>query len=176
MFKFLKLKRAIIFGAVFSGILLSGFAACAADSVGLVNSQKIMFQHPRFDETTKFLLFLSRPLESSAAQILIGEQDPERRQMVMRFSTQVTEFAEMDRAILAEKDERKKDELWENRQKRFTEFQESLMNPILAECGQATQAVMELKQMTVVIELDSVYYGGTDITEEVIEQVKSTAR
>ena len=156
--------------------LLTCGAAYAADSVGLVNSQKIMFQHPRFDEATKMLIFLSRAVEGSAVQILTGEQDPERREMIMKYSTQVTEFAQMDRAIALENDTEKKTRLWEDRQRKFSEFEAGLMGPILEECRQAIQAVMTLKKMTVAIELDAVYYGGTDITDEVVQQLKKTGR
>ena len=182
---FLELKWLAGLGSALGRILLPGFAAVfvlacgiayAADSVGLVDSQKIMFQHPGFDEASKIIIFLSRALEGGAPQILTSERDPERREMIMKFSTQVTEFAQLDRAIAAENDIEKKTGLWEERQNKLSEFEVGLMRPIMEECRQAIQTVMTLKQMTVVIELDSVYYGGTDITEEVIQHLRRTAR
>jgi Skp family chaperone for outer membrane proteins len=131
-----------------------------------------MFQHPKFDEASKILIFFSRSIEGNLALVLEGEKDLERRQMIMNYSAQVSEFAEMDRAIAAEQDPEKKERLWESRQKKLSDFEASLMGPIMQECRQAIQAVMVLKKMTVVIELDSVYYGGTDITEDVIQRLK----
>ena len=166
--KILRLKLAIVFAVVF---ILCG-AAYAADTVGLVDSQKIMFQHPKFDEASKILIFFSRSVEGNLEQVLEKETDTGRRQMIMNYSAQVSEFAELDRAISAEQDPEKKEKLWEDRQKRLSEFEAGLMRPIMEECRQAIQAVMALKKMTVVIELDSVYYGGTDITEDVIQRLK----
>ena len=156
-------------------IVLTCGAAYAADTVGLVDSQKIMFQHPRFDEASKILIFFSRALEGNYAQVLANEKDPERRQMIAKYSAQVTEFAEMDSAIAVEQEVEKKRKLWEDRQKKLSELENSLMKPILEECLQAMKAVMSLKEMTVLIELNSVYYGGTDITEEVIRQLKAVS-
>ena len=156
-------------------LVLACGAAQAADTVGLVNSQRIMFSHPMYDEATRFLLFLSRPLEGNADQILSREQNHECRQMIMQYSAQVAEFADMDRVISAEKDLEKKSMLWENRQNRLSELEDSLMRPIILECRQAVQAVMALKKMTVLIELDTVYYGGTDVTEDIVQQLKATS-
>ena len=158
------------FAAVF--ILLACGAAYAADVVGLVNSQKIMFQHPRFDEASKILIFFTRPLEGNLALILEREKDPERRQMIMDFSTHVSEFSAMDRAISEEKDPEKKEMLWEDRQNKLKEFEAGLMSPIFRECRKAIQTVMADKKMTVLLEVDAAYYGGTDITEDVILLLK----
>ena len=170
-YKFLKLKWMIVFGVVFGKILLAGLAACAADTVGLVDSQKIAFQHPRFDEASRILIFLTTSLEGSAPQMLLSESDPERREMISKFSTQVNEFATLDRAIAAENDPERQDRLWLDRQIKLSEFEASLMGPILDECSQAIREVMTLRSITVVLELDSVFYGGTDITDDVIQRL-----
>jgi len=145
--------------------------ANAADTVALVDSQRIMFQHPRFDEASRILLFLSRPLEGSAPQLLLRERDPDRRQLITNFSAQITAFAEMDRAISAEQNPERRERLWTDRQNRLGEFEASLMGPIFEESSQAIRTVMLLRGMTVALELNSVFYGGTDITEEVIQRL-----
>ena len=150
--------------------------ADAAESVGVVDSQKIMFQHPRFDEVSKILLFLSRPLEGNAIQILAGERDPERREMIMKYSTQVSELAMMDRAMSAENDREKKAKLWGERQKKLSEIEAELMRPIMAECKRAIQAVMTRLKITVLVEETFVYYGGRNITEDVIQHLKPGRR
>jgi outer membrane protein len=162
-------KKASLIAAIF--VFVCG-AAYGADTVGLVNSEKIMFQHPEFNDASRIILYFSRALEGTPAQILSSEKDPERRQLLMKFATQVAEFADMDRAIAAENDIEKKSGLWEKRQIRLSEFEAGLMRPILEDCMKAMQAVMTNNKMTVLIELDSVYYGGTDITEDVIKQLK----
>ena len=173
-FKFSRIKWLAVLVAV---LLFSTWGiAYAADRVGLVDSQAVMFQHPRFDDAARLLLLLSRPLEGSAAQLLINESNPERRELITRHSTQVSAFAELDRAIAAENDQERRNTLRQDRQRRLSELEASLMGPILDECGRAMQAVMTLRNMTVLIEFDSVYYGGTDITEEVIQQLRRQVR
>ena len=163
-----------------SGVLAFFVLACgvadASDSVGLIDMQKIMLQHPRFDEASKVLLFVSRPLEGPAVQILAGERDPERRAMITKYSAQITELAQMDRAIAAENDPQKKRKLWEDRQKKLAQFEGSLMRPILEDCEKAIKAVMTRLKITVVVDITFVYHGGRDITDEVIQQLKSGRR
>ena len=171
----LTLSKMLLLISVTAFVLTCG-AANASDTVALVDSQKVMFQHPRFDEASRILLFLSRPLEGGAPQLLLSERNPERRQLITNFSTQITAFAELDRAISAEQNAERRDRLWMDRQNRLGEFEASLMGPIFEECSQAIREVMTLRGMTVALELESVFYGGTDITEEVIQQMRSQIR
>ena len=49
------------------------------------------------------------------------------------------------------------------------------MSSIRKDCDRAIQAVMKSKKITVVLELDSVYFGGTDITNDVVAWLKKNA-
>ena len=170
-FRFLKLKLAA--GLI---LVLTCCAAYAADTVGLVDSRKIIFQHPKFDEASKILLFFRTSVEGNLALVLEREKDPERRRILMNYSAQVSEFAELDRAISAEADLGKKEKLWEDRQRKLSAFEAGLMGAIYEDCMEAIKTVMTLKKMTVLIELDSAYYGGTEVTEDVIQQLKKIRR
>lgn len=183
-FNFLKLRQTISFGVILSKVLLSVFAvvyifACgtvyAADTVGSVDPQRVMFQHPSFSGASRLLIFLSRPLEGTDSQILTGG-DPELREMTMMHSRHVMALAELDRAISAENNPDRRAELWRNRQIRLSEFETYLMRPILEDYRRAVRAVMTSRQISIVLDQNSVFYGGTEITDDVIQYLLQSAR
>jgi Skp family chaperone for outer membrane proteins len=88
----------------------------------------------------------------------------------------VVEFAQLDRMIYAEKDQTKRNGLFEARQNKLNELEIRLMQPILEECKQVIKTVMNAKKMTVLLEVDSVYAGGTDITDDVIRKMGDTLK
>jgi outer membrane protein len=133
---------ALIFLIVFCGCAKTD----AADSVGVIESQKIAFQHPKFDSVTKELLDFRRESEASTL-----------------------------RAIELESDADKKAAIYEAAARDFTERERLLMSSIRKDCDRAIQAVMKSKKITVVLELDSVYFGGTDITNDVVAWLKKNA-
>ncbi|GHS95582.1 hypothetical protein AGMMS50276_11770 [Synergistales bacterium] len=142
------MKKIFLFTLVFSFLLYLFCApqAGAADNVGIVESQKIAFQHPKFDSVTKNLLKFRRENESAAL-----------------------------RAMDLESDEDKKVAIYDAAVREFTERERLLMSPIREDCEKAVIAVMKSKKITVIIEKDSVYFGGTDITNDVIAWLKKNA-
>lgn len=149
--------------------------ANAADTVALVNSRRVMSQHPRFNDASRILILLSRPVEGPAPQMLLNETNQERRQLITNFSADITRFADMDRAIAAEQDPARREQLWTNRQNSLSEFETRLMGAIFEESSQAIRTVTARRGMTVAVEADAVFFGGTDITEEVIQQLNPNA-
>jgi outer membrane protein len=160
---------AVVWGVAFGG------PASAADTVGLVDSQKILFGHPRFDETTRLLLFLTRPLSPDEVTRLERSEDKEMARLAKERASVIKEFIELDRSAAAEKDQEKKTRVLETRQAKLSQLERQLMEPIMQECRVALEAVAAKKKMTTVLELESVYYGGADLTEEVIQQLKAGA-
>jgi outer membrane protein len=150
-----------------------GRAASAADEVGLVNSRKILFQHPQFDETTRILLFLSRTMEPDQLTIINAEKDQESKRLFSKYIDLIKDFIALDGAIAAEKDPEKKKRLTEDRQARLNQEEGKLMAPILTACQGAVESVVSEKKMTLVLENEFAYFGGTDITEDVIQKLKA---
>jgi outer membrane protein len=169
----LTLKKCILLSLLVAAMIIwAESAAGAADTVGIINSQKILFQHPGFDDVTRILLYLTRPIESNPILLIEKEKDAETKRLLTKFSHLLPEFAELDRSLAAEKDLEKKKRLSESRQTKLTQRERELMMPLLEECRRALETVMKNKKMTVIIETDAVYYGGTDITEDVVRQLK----
>ncbi|MDR2522901.1 MAG: OmpH family outer membrane protein [Synergistaceae bacterium] len=168
---FLSLKKWILLGMAL--VVLAETAAGAADTVGVVDSQKILFQHPRFDEATRLLLFLSRSLEGTPEQIIGKETDSDTKSLISKSADLLKVFSDFDQSLSGEKDPAKRNEIAQARQLRLNQEEGRLMTPILQECRQALEIVMVSKKMTVILERNSVYLGGTDITDDVIRRLVS---
>jgi outer membrane protein len=125
------------------GLLVFVSFCDAADTVGVIESRKVLFQHPGFDAAAKALVELRRQKESETNLAAEGESDPNKK-------------LDMFRAVARE----------------MAEAEERLMSPVRKDCEDALIAVMQKRKITVVLEKDSVYIGGTDITEDVIRQLK----
>ncbi|MDR1377835.1 MAG: OmpH family outer membrane protein [Synergistaceae bacterium] len=172
-----KLKKYCIWFLVAAVLVIfAETSAGAADTVGIVNSQKILFQHPQFDQTTRLLLFLSRPITDDPARIVSDEKDPEMKRLLTQSLNLIKEFAELDRNLTTEKDTGGKQRAVIARQARLSEERQRRMAPILEDCNKALRSIMTQKKMTVILEADSVYLGGTDITEDVIARLKGTKK
>jgi outer membrane protein len=49
--------------------------------------------------------------------------------------------------------------------------EQRLMEPILKDCQEAVRVVAKARNVTVVLEKASVYFGGLDITDYVVQQL-----
>jgi outer membrane protein len=115
--------------------------------VGVVDPQKLLFQHPQFDSVAKHILDVSRQKGNEVRFALEKETDPEKKADILKAAN-----LEM------------------------VEAEERLMSPIHKDCRDALVAVMKKKNITIVLKIDAAYFGGTDITEEVIAQMKANAK
>jgi outer membrane protein len=118
--------------------------AGAADTAGVVDSQKLLFQHPEFDAVAKHLMEMSRQKGSEIRFVLDGETDPAKRAEILKAANREIEKTE-----------------------------ERLMAPIRKDCEEAIAAVMRKRKITIVLKKDAAYFGGADITEDVIAQLKT---
>ncbi|HCL79616.1 MAG TPA: HlpA protein [Synergistaceae bacterium] len=129
-------------------VLLFGFssAAMANEKIGVIDSQKIVFQHPKFEAVTKQLQTISKTKEN-----------------------------EMKLAVDKEPDQNKKAEIFNMKRNELAQEEQRLMDPIFREAQLAVRTVAKVKGVTVVIEKASVYFGGLDITDDVIQELKKNA-
>ena len=123
------------------------FSAAAADMVGIIDSQKVLFQHPKFEAVAKHIVELSRQKENAIRFLLEKETDPEKKAGILSAANQ-----------------------------EMAETEERLMSSIHKDCENALAVAMEKRKITIVLKKHSVYLGGADITEEVIAQLRSIAR
>ncbi|MDR3230201.1 MAG: OmpH family outer membrane protein [Synergistaceae bacterium] len=149
------LSRGIILlkKALLAGLLSAAFtvatadAARGADTVGVVETQKILYQHPNFELVAKQMGERGRRKEAEIQAALEKTTDPDEQRRIVE---------ENAREMRAE--------------------EARLMTPIDRECQDAVRTVAQKRKITVVLEKTSAYYGGTDITEEVIRQLRATVK
>jgi outer membrane protein len=124
--------------------VLACLSADAAERVGIVDPQKLVFQHPQFDSVAKHIMNVTRQRENEIRFALEKETDPEKRAGILRTANQ-----------------------------EMAEIEERLMTPLHKDCEHALTAVMKGKKITVVLKNNAVYFGGADITEDVIARLKA---
>lgn len=127
-------------------VAIGAGVASAAEKVGIIDMQKVVFSHPKFADTQKKIADTMRTKQNEAKM-----------------------------AIDAEKDQKKKAEIYRTKRQEMAEEENRLMAPILKEVDMAIRTVAKSKSFTVIFERSTVIYGGTDITEDVILQLKKAA-
>lgn len=127
-------------------VFLSSAVASAEEKIGVIDSQKIVFQHPKFEGVTKQLKQISATKES-----------------------------ETKAAIDKESDQSKKAQIFQAKRNELAQEEQRLMQPIFKEAEVAVRTVAKIKGVTVVIEKSAVYFGGIDITDDVIQELKKNA-
>ena len=150
MFKFKKIcLTVVLLASLFafaSDAAHAAAAAAAGDKIGVIDSQMVVTKHPKFEAAMKELQGISRKKEEEARAAADKEPDEARKAQVIREK----------RMELAKEEQR-------------------IMEPIIQEAQLAVRTVAKNKGLTVILEKASVYVGGIDITEDVIQQVKKQA-
>jgi outer membrane protein len=137
------MKRFALLGLAVVAVFVFAGVADAADTIGVISSQEIVAKHPKFPDAAKQLQQIGRQKESEAKEAADKETEP----------------AKKAQAVQAKRAELAKDE-------------ERLMTPIFKDCEEAVRIVAKNKKVTIVLEKASVYFGGMDITLEVIQQLQ----
>ncbi len=136
-------KKAVLMSLVaVVALMFMGSVASAADTIGIIDSQGIISKHPSFEEAAKKLQQIGKQKESEAKAAADKETDPAKK-------AQVVQAKRMELA----------------------KAEQELMEPIFKACQEAVRVVAKNKNVTLVLEKGSVYFGGMDITEDVIQQL-----
>ena len=131
---------------IMAACLFAFFVLCSAfaqDVIGCVNPQKIMFQHPKFESVQKQIKSITDKKQSEAKS-----------------------------AIDKEKDDKKKASIYQEKRQELAKEESKLMAPLFTDINLAIRTVANAKKITVVVDKDAVFYGGTDITDAVVAELK----
>ena len=124
-----------------------GVANAAVDSVGVINMYEVTNNHPKMNDAKAQLATISRQKETEAKAAADKESDPAKKAQIVQA---------------------KRMELAREEQK--------IMDPIFRDCQQAVREVATNKKLTLVLNKSVVLIGGSDITQDVIQQLaKSNA-
>ena len=124
-------------------VLAAGGATNAAvDSVGVIDMYEVTNNHPKMNDAKAQLATISRQKETEAKAAADKESDPAKK-------AQIVQAKRMELA----KEEQK------------------IMDPIFRDCQQAVREVAVNKKLTLVLNKSVVLIGGSDITQDVIQQL-----
>lgn len=141
------MKRAKFVGILLSVILLSlsiaGAALAAEEKVGGMDPQKVLYQHPKYEQTLKQI------------QTIADKKQDEAKV-----------------AIDKETDNNKKAQLFQNMRREIAEEEQKLMQPLFKDIDLAVRTVANAKKVTVVVDKTALFYGGLDITDDVVQELK----
>ena len=141
MFHGKKFVLVMVIAAVMS-CLVAG-SAFAADVMGCVSPQKVMFQHPKFAQVQKQIKDMTEKKQKEAKD-----------------------------AIDKESDDKKKAQIYQTKRQEAAKEEAKLMEPLFKDINLAIRTVANAKKITVVVDKDAVFYGGVDITQDVINSLK----
>ena len=129
--------------AVMLIIFASSSVLLAAEKIGVIEPQKILFQHPKFESTRQ------------KVESLVSVKENEAKS-----------------AIQAEADNNKKAEIYQSKRQEAAMEEQKLMAPLFQEIELAVRKVAKSKGITVVFDKAQVFYGGIDLTNDVIQELK----
>ena len=137
-------KTAVLIMIAVMAILTFGTASFAAnDTVGYVDDMAILQQFSKFKQAQQQLEALSKE-KSDAAKAAFDK----------------------------ETDEKKKANIVQNLQLEMRNEESKLMSPVLKEVNDTISKVAKAKGVTIVLNKVLVYYGGVDLTQDVITALK----
>ena len=138
------MKKTIVLILALVAVLVCGFAAFAADEkVGFVDDMAILQQFPKFKQAQDQLSAISKK-KSDAAKAAFDK----------------------------ETDQKKKSQIVQNLQLEMSDEESKLMAPVLKEVNDTISKVAKTKGVTIVLNKVLVYYGGIDLTQDVITAFK----
>ncbi|MDR1021453.1 MAG: OmpH family outer membrane protein [Synergistaceae bacterium] len=125
------------------GAFAASQAAAAEEKVGGIDPQRVLFQHPKYEGTLKQIKEIA---DSKQEQAKV--------------------------AIDKETDNNKKAEIFQTMRREIAEEEQKLMQPLFKDIDLAVRTVATAKQVTVVVDKTALFYGGVDITDDVVQELK----
>ena len=132
----------VLLASLFLLVALAG-AALAEEKVAIIDPQKVMFQHPKFEQTQKQIKTVMEKKQNEAKA-----------------------------AIDKEKDNNKKAQIFQAKRQEAAVEEKKLMDPLFKDIDMAIRTVCKAKAVTVVVDKNAVFFGGLDITDDVVQELK----
>lgn len=123
-------------------LAVGGSANAAVDSVGVIDMYEVTNNHPKMNDAKAQMATISRQKETEAKAAADKESDPAKKAQIVQA---------------------KRMELAREEQK--------IMDPIFRDCQRAVREVATNKKLTLVLNKSVVLIGGSDITQDVIQQL-----
>ncbi|HPA59197.1 MAG TPA: OmpH family outer membrane protein [Synergistales bacterium] len=121
---------------------LSGIAM-AQEKIGVIDPQKVLFQHPKFEQAQRQI------------KTVVEKKQAEAKDAIDKTS-----------------DNNEKQRIFETKRQEAAREEQKIMEPIFKDIDLAIRTVAKAKGVTVVLDKTQVFFGGADITEDVIQELK----
>ncbi|MDR3255553.1 MAG: OmpH family outer membrane protein [Synergistaceae bacterium] len=133
----------VLIATLFLGIVAAGVASAAEEKAGVLDSDRALHEHPKYAQTQEQLRTISnKKLDEAQAK------------------------------IEKETDNSKKAEIFQNARKEIIDEERKLMQPLFDDVEQAIREVAKAKQFTVILDKTAIFYGGVDITDDVVQELR----
>lgn len=141
------MRRVLVLAVLSAFVVLSlSSLSLAAGEVGYVVKEKLLSNHPRFQDFQKQVRELYEKKKAEAEeQVKKLTSDDEKR-----------------KAVAA-------------KEREFAEEHDKMLKPLIDEIEAAIRKVAQAKKLAVVLDRSVVVFGGVDITDEVIAELKKSA-
>jgi outer membrane protein len=121
---------------------LSGIAM-AQEKIGVIDPQKVLFQHPKFEQAQRQI------------KTVVDKKQAEAKDAIDKTS-----------------DNNEKQRIFETKRQEAAREEQKIMEPIFKDIDLAIRTVAKAKGVTVVLDKTQVFFGGADITEDVSQELK----
>ncbi|MCF7935967.1 MAG: OmpH family outer membrane protein [Synergistales bacterium] len=121
-------------------------SAVAETKIGVIDPQRVLYNHPDFKAT---------------------------QQRIKQMSEQKQSEAKM--AIDSVSDNQQKAQIYQKKRQEAAQEEQSLMEPLFKDVDMAIRTVAKARGFTVILDKAQVFYGGTEVTEAVIQELKRQA-
>jgi outer membrane protein len=121
---------------------LSGIAL-AQEKIGVIDPQKVLFQHPKFEQAQKQI------------KTVVEKKQAEAKDAIDKTS-----------------DNNEKQRIFEAKRQEAAREEQKIMEPIFKDIDLAIRTVAKAKGVTIVLDKTQVFFGGADVTEDVIQELK----
>ena len=138
------MKKTILFCFVLLATMLLCTASFAAeDKVGFIDAQRALVAHPKYEQSQKQLNDFVQKRTDEAKELAEKEKDQNARMAIIESAR------------------------WE-----CGDEEMRIMNPITADINGVIEKVAKTKGVTVVLNKMLIYFGGVDLTDDVVKGLK----
>ncbi len=138
-------SRKILSVMALSALVLTALSgiALAQEKIGVIDPQKVLFQHPKFEQAQKQI------------KTVVEKKQAEAKDAIDKTS-----------------DNNEKQRIFETKRQEAAREEQKIMEPIFKDIDLAIRTVAKAKGVTIVLDKTQVFFGGADVTEDVIQELK----
>ncbi|HOI82259.1 MAG TPA: OmpH family outer membrane protein [Synergistales bacterium] len=138
-------SRKILSVMALSALVLTALSgiALAQEKIGVIDPQKVLFQHPKFEQAQKQI------------KTVVEKKQAEAKDAIDKTS-----------------DNNEKQRIFEAKRQEAAREEQKIMEPIFKDIDLAIRTVAKAKGVTIVLDKTQVFFGGADVTEDVIQELK----